>query len=282
MRRRAIVTALFVAVSLVAVATGCKASPVTPRKPQVVPPAVKSAGVLRAGVDLAYPPFGGIDKEQRAGLDVDVASAIAERLGLTVEFVDVKPSEAASALAEGEVDAVFSVPLTGVGSGAEFAGAYISDAPALFSRAGTGSVEASLSAESVIGASVGVQRNSEAFWILEDQLGEGETVPFDSLREAIDELNDGKVDFVAGDALVGAYIARDTPGIRFVGQVAPATPLGVAVAPVNTTLAEAIRSALDGLAADGVLDTVRAKWVGDLPRLKLSEENTGAAGAPAQ
>lgn len=282
MRRRILVMALLVGLTAVLLASGCKANPAQPRKAQVAPPAVKTAGVLRAGVDLAYPPFGGIDKEQRAGLDVDVASAIAQRLGVTVEFVDVKPSEAASALADGSVDAVFSVPLTGVGGGAEFAGAYVSDAPALFSRAGTGSVEASLTAESVIGASVGAQRNSEAFWILEDQLGEGETVQLDSLREAIDELNDGKIDFVAGDALVGAYIARDTPGIRFVGQISPATPLGVAVAPANAALADAIRSALDGLAADGVLDTVRAKWVGDLPRLKLSDEESATTGAPAQ
>lgn len=267
--RIAAAVAVLCAVVLLA---GCQEDPKKPRKPTVSVPAISTEGVLKAGVDLSYPPFAGVDKEQTAGLDVDVASAVAERLGLKVEFADVKPSEAASALAEGSVDVVFSVPLTGEGTGTEFAGAYVSNAPAFFSNAGTGSVDASITVEKVVGTAIGVQRNSEAFWLLEDDLGEGETVQFDSLREAIDDLNDGKVDYVAGDALVGAYIARDTPGIRYMGQVAPATPLGMAVKAENTALSEALRSALDGLTADGVIDTIRRKWVGELPRFKLASE----------
>lgn len=275
--RIAAVVTLLAALVLLA---GCQQDPKKPRKPVVSVPAVATEGVLKAGVDLSYPPFAGVDKEQTAGLDVDVASAVAERLGLKVEFVDVPPSQAASALAEGRVDVVFSVPLTGEGSGTEFAGAYVSDAPAFFSNVGTGSVDASITTEKVVGTAIGVQRNSEAYWLLEDELGEGETVQFDSLREAIDDLNDGKVDFVAGDALIGAYIARDTPGIRYTGQVAPATPLGMAVKAENTALAEALRSALDGLTADGVVDTIRRKWVGEVPRLKLaSEPETTAPGS---
>ncbi len=63
-----------------------------------------------------------------------------------------------------------------------------------------------------------------------------------------------------------------------VGQLKPATLIGIGVHPENTTLAEAVRSQARRADADGVLTTIRTKWVADLPKLKLpaSAEATGA------
>ena len=88
--------------SSLAVAVACAPKPEPKPEPKMAPPAVKTAGVLVAGVDLDVPPFAGVDQGKQAGIDVDVAAAIADRLGLAVSYVDVKPSEAASALAEGD------------------------------------------------------------------------------------------------------------------------------------------------------------------------------------
>ncbi|MDH4140496.1 MAG: hypothetical protein OEV43_07985, partial [Coriobacteriia bacterium] len=54
------------------------------------------------------------------------------------------------------------------------------------------------------------------------------------------------------------------------GQVEPATPVGVAVKQDATELEDAVRSALDELAAGGVMETIRTKWVGDLPALETA------------
>ncbi len=103
MRRKILV--LCVAVALVAsvgMLSACKKKDTSSAiQPQVTPPAIKEAGTLRVGVDLAYPPFAGEDNGQKVGIDIDVASALAERLGLKVALVDVKASEAATALADG-------------------------------------------------------------------------------------------------------------------------------------------------------------------------------------
>ena len=71
--------------------------------------------------------------------------------------------------------------------------------------------------------------------------------------------------------------------MHFAGQMEPATLLGVAVAPENAKLADATREALDGLAADGVLDAIRGKWVGSLAKLKVaaSDEASETSGADA-
>jgi ABC-type amino acid transport substrate-binding protein len=120
---------------------------------------------------------------------------------------------------------------------------------------------------------VGVQTGSAASWALEDALGYGATEQYGTLREALQALAAGKVRLVAGDALVGAYIARDLTAVRLVGQLGTALPLGVAVAKDNTVLADAVRTSLDDLAAVGTLKTIRRTWVGEIPELVVSQQD---------
>jgi ABC-type amino acid transport substrate-binding protein len=173
---------------------------------------------------------------------------------------------------------VFSVPVSGADlSRLTPAGTYLTDAPAAFvATEGTASVEPSLTLDSLPPGKVAVQNGSPAFWLLTSEFGEKGVESFDSLREALEALSSGDVAVAAGDALVGAYIARDLPQVRFAGQLAPATPLAVAVGPENAELSDAVRVALDELAADGVLDSVRNKWVGDLPELTVPDTGDDA------
>jgi polar amino acid transport system substrate-binding protein len=258
---------------------GCKPDAVEKPQPKVAPPAIKAAGTLRVGVDLATPPYAGVDLGKKAGIDVDVAAAVAEQLGLEVAYVDVKPSDAATALAQGKADVVLSVPFVGSGSSqVTLAGTYITSAPAFFvTTEGTASVEPSITIDTVAVPKVGAQAESQAFWMLTDQLGPDAVQSYGSLRDAIEALDAGTAELVAGDALVGAYIIRDFPQVSFAGQVGPGVPLAAAVALENTTLADGVRGALDQLAADGVLQFVRTKWVGELPELTVQESADSTA-----
>jgi ABC-type amino acid transport substrate-binding protein len=264
--------------------TGC-GSPqaATTVKPKLAPPAIKQAGVLRAGVDLSYPPFAGTDRGKRAGIDVDVASALAGRLGLRVQFVDVKASQVATALAHGDADIVLSAPFSAdVVTRASIAGTYLSDGPALFARDTSETATATASILADDDARIGAQQGSEAYWQVLGDLGPEHVSAYPSLREALEGLGRGDVSAVAGDALVGAYIVRDLSGVRYVGTIAPAHLLGVAVAEDNAKLNDAIRNQLDDLAADGALSAIRTAWVGRLPKLPLPSAGTTAdAGADA-
>lgn len=264
--------ALGLAASLVL--AGCSKPKQEVLKPKVAPPAVAKAGVLRAGVDLSYPPFGGSDNGRNAGIDVDVASAVASKLGLKVELVDVKPSDAAAALAANKADVVFSVPITAESlSGAGMAGTYIADGPGLFVMA-SGSAQPSMTVDMLGGDNtVGVQKDTPAYWAVLAVVGTEESMHiYNTLGEAFGGLAKGEVKVVAADALVGAYMARDTAGITYAGAAGSASPLGVAVRSDNAALSDAVRKSLDSLAAEGVLDTIRHKWVGDLPKLDVPAE----------
>ncbi|MDO9108219.1 MAG: transporter substrate-binding domain-containing protein [Coriobacteriia bacterium] len=285
-------TAIVLVLALAAMAACTPAAQETVMEPKLAPPAIATAGVLVAGVDFEVPPYAGKDDGRKAGMDIDVAAALAEQLGLSLETVQVAPSEAATALADGTADVVFSMPLDEASVlGATIAGTYAASGPAFFvasSEAASGSPAASASVEASDGADpvdspelltmgslgslrVGAQQDSASFWLLEYELGEGAVEAYPTVRAAFDALAVGQVDVVASDALVGAYIARDFAGVRFAGQPTLATLLGVGAAVENTELADVVRVALDKLAADGVLDAIRVKWVGELPELETIE-----------
>jgi polar amino acid transport system substrate-binding protein len=262
----ALVLAMLVAVG------GCKKKAEGPTlEPKVKPPVIGTAGTLKAGVDLDYPPFGGSANGEKVGIDVDVAAAIAERLGLKLELVDVKPKDIASALNSGKVDimlgatAITDAVLADVSS----AGSYLTDGPGIFAKVAEGSQITTVTPDQLPGKRVAAQEGSVAFWALESDYGDGFTKKYGSLKEAIDALEKGEVDYVVGDSAVAAYIARDFKDVRFVGQYGDATPLGVAVKKDATELETQVRAVLDALAADGTLDTIRSKWLGDLPTLAV-------------
>jgi polar amino acid transport system substrate-binding protein len=278
------VAGVAVAVAVAAAATlsalsGCDAPQAAEQiKPQIAPPAIKKAGTLRVGVDLSYPPFGGVDQGAQAGIDVEVAKALAGRLGLNAEPVDVRSSEAATALAQGDVDLVLSAPFSAdIITRATFAGTYLADGPVLFA---TGSLAAAATTDSVLSADsivIGTQERSEAYWLVNAERGTDGVKTYPTLKMAFDALESGEVKAVACDAAVGAYIARDRPDVRYVGMLGPVHLLGVAVSSQNAKLADVVRSTLDKLVSDGAIDAIRRAWLGQLPRLsppRIEESET--------
>jgi polar amino acid transport system substrate-binding protein len=241
-------------------------------EPKITPPLIASEGVLRAGVDLSYPPFAGKDNGQQVGIDIDVAAALAERLGLTLEIIDVKTTDIPAALKGKQIDvALAAMPITdAVLAGVTPAGSYITDGSAFFSAVASGTDVPEVSAANVGGMKVGCQKESATFWKLESDYGVGFAESFDSLRDAFDALEAGDIDVVAADAVVGAYISRDYAEVRFTGNYGSPTALGVTVAPDSADLEAAVREALDGLSSDGILETIRTKWVGGLMSLEAS------------
>lgn len=271
--RRSIVALL----ALVLLLAGCapQAAPEPVAEPKVAPPVIGEAGVLRVGVDLEYPPFAGTDKGQDAGIDIDVAAALANELGLSMRLVQVAPSDVATALAGGDVDVVMSVPFSDEAMvGSSIAGSYITNAPAFFASA---EESAAVTLDTLADRRIGAQQGSPAFWMLTYELGDEAVVAFPTLREAFEAAEAGDIDVIGCDAIVGAYIAEDFETLRFAGQIASATPLSVAVGTEAMELGQVVREALDALAANGVLDTIRSKWVGDLPELSIE-----ASGTPAE
>src|SRR6266508_5022122 len=78
--------ALLLAYTILAVATQLGAS-VAGQGPDPVWATARQRGTLRVAVDFGYYPFSGVQQGQPIGYDIDLAQAIAQKLGLRAEFV---------------------------------------------------------------------------------------------------------------------------------------------------------------------------------------------------
>ncbi len=246
----------------------------TARTPTVKPPTIAKAGELSVAVDMSYPPFADKTGQDRVGWDVDVAAAVADRLGLKLVLVDAKPEAAAKLLTGKKVDLVMG-DLTisrALDLDIAFAGSYASDAPAVFASRG-----ATVSADALGGKRIAVQKGSEAFWLLSDIYGDQALMTYPTLREAMTAVIGGQADVAAGDAIIGGYMLRDFPKLALAGQLSRAAPVGVGVSKDSPTLEDAVRRALDEMSSQGILATLRRKWVGDLPQLKSPGVVTSAS-----
>ena len=274
--RRAVSLSIVLALTVaLALSAGCSSEPETPvLEPKIAPPVIGKAGVLRVGVDADYPPFAGKDQGTEAGIDVDIAAAIAERLGLRLELVPVKPDTVAAAINDGRVDiALGATTITdAVLADMSTAGSYLINGPALFSVVESGTPAPELDLGGLRGLRVAAQSESAAYWVIESEYGAEYAHTFGTLREAFEALVAGDEDVVAGDAAVGAYIARDFDGVRIVGQIGTAAPLGVVVRKDAVELEAEVRGVLDALSSEGVLGTITRKWLGEFPALEVSSE----------
>ena len=103
------------------------------KSPTVSSPTIGQSGTLRVGVNTEKSPLAGMssDGERIIGIDVDVAAAIADELGLKLSIVDVG-SDPAGALSNGKVDIVMDIDSSDAPSGVWVSERYVPTGIALF------------------------------------------------------------------------------------------------------------------------------------------------------
>lgn len=234
--------------------------------PQVGAPVIAQDGVLTVGITPSTLPYTYLDSSTNSyrGLDVDVACALAEELGLTVRFVSVSGSD--DALAQG-VDVYVATNAVSAPD-MRIVGTYEETASAFF-RKGSNTV---LSAADLEGKTVGVNAGSNSSALL-DRLSVSVTKrEFDTVNEAFAALDAGTVDYVLADAYMGAYIAHTYSDISFAGAVGESVPKGVAVSLANQELQTVVEDVFLRMQTNGRLSLLRSSWLGDLPTLDTNTQ----------
>ncbi|WP_082629883.1 substrate-binding periplasmic protein [Olsenella massiliensis] len=238
----------------------------TPSRPQVeqtVPDsALVTPGTLTVGVNLhgtmvplCYQADGAV-----AGLDVDLASALADQMGLKVKFVDV--SDPASSL--GTVcDVVMGQQASDQGV-YTLVGAYAETASAFFHKGSMGVARVEDLSSKKIGMQAGsVSSSALAATGLNVTVKDG----YANLNDAFAALDRGEVDYVLCEAYSGAYLARGYGDVSFAGTLAAPVAEGMACASSNAELQTALGAAFDTIQGNGIYDLTRTRWMGDFAKL---------------
>ncbi len=253
------------------------------KSPQIEPPAIGESGTLRVGVDTGKAPLAGIMESNRAivGLDVDIAAAIANELGLKLSIVDVG-SDAASALAEGTVDIVMGVNQSEADGSFWVSQTYLPTGIALFSTNPDAGAPAADS-----GATFAAQISSTSAWAVSNEFGAGSLEAASTLPEAFSALRNGQVDYVAADAVIGLYTAHSQEMDAYLcAMLSRVGGYVIGASSSNADLQSAISQAVQNVTSGGILDVIERKWLGttlDLSAVPLTAAAEGSgSGAASQ
>ena len=231
-------------------------------KPTVSAPTIMEDGTLTVAVDASDAPqaMEGTDGEP-TGYYVDVARALAQRMGLKVKIVSVASAERAL---DGKADVFIGASASDAPDDATVFGSVGEDASAVFVKADGSQNASDITAEDMADGTVAVQDSSASQDALVRAGITASQKAYANVNECFKALAAGEVQYVACDATAGAYLARAYRDVSFAGTIGKASSFGFAVSDTGD-LESVVSDALDALAQDGTLDAVRSAWYGDLP-----------------
>ena len=226
-------------------------------------------GTLQILSDIAYAPieFYEAGTNEATGLDVDLADALGEKLGVEVEFINTGFDGIIPALLAGDGDVIMSAMTITTEREAE-----IDFIPYINVGTGTlvaaGNPEGIAALEDLCGLTVAVQEGTIQQDML-DELNAGdcsdnqmEVVTFDQNPLAVEELRVGGADAVLADFPVALNDANESDGeLEVVGDQFPTLmPYGIGLSKESTELKSALEDALQEIKDDGTYESILAEW----------------------
>ncbi len=257
-RASILVVSLVAALSLALLLVGCSSGEYTPEaKEQTVSnTALNSAGTLRVGVNASNAPYAAESSGSIVGIDVDIAAALADEMGLKLELVDVG-TNASDAFEKENVDIVMGVDEAN--SAYWMSDSYLNSGIALF--ASSESEQAPTKSGSF---KIAAQSASMSAWEVSDHYGDDCLENETDLQTAFTALQSGTVAYVAADSTIGEYVAHSSNIEAYpIALLQEPVAYSIAVSASNSALQEAVANALDTIDGGGIINVVKKKWLGD-------------------
>ena len=265
--------------------TGSSAPTPNPQTPTVAPPTdLITPGTLTVGSDTTYPPFESIDTAtgQAKGFDVDLITAIAQRMGLKANVVTTKFDTIIDDLAARRFDVVISaLSVTPDRQKKVDFVPYLSVGESLLVQAGN---PLNLkSAADLCGKNVGVQdgtteqidlKTASAACVKAGKPAINVTTLQDQTA-VIQLLANNRVVATYQDSPLTDYYNKLNPGQFTVGgSVVNAGPEGIAVRKGDTSMFNAVQTVFNQLKASGAYHSLILKWGFTSEEISLIDRRT--------
>jgi polar amino acid transport system substrate-binding protein len=216
-------------------------------------------GVLQVGSCLDYPPFESVKGGDEVGFDVDLTEAIAERLGLEVQWVRADFDTIFTAVAGNQFDmvAAASTITEEREQVVDFSDPYYNSRQALVVNTAE-TPDIASTADIGEGDVVGVQRGTTGKdWADENLAPQGaEITTFTAAPDAFRDLEAGNIQAVVNDEPSSAEIVKDLQGVEVVEAIDTDEEYGFPFSPENPELREAVNQALAEVIADGTYQQI--------------------------
>jgi len=224
---------------------------------------VKARGTLQVALEGTYPPFDSKNAQgDLVGYDVDVAKALAAKLGVKPVFITTEWSGIIAGLKAGKYDVIVNqVGITAQRKEAfDFSPPYTYSVSQLIQRKNDDRAFKSL--DDLKGHKLGVSLGSN----YNDMAKAVPGIIVETYPGAAEELSDvasGRIDAALNDRLTLAYLLKTAPlPLRAGASVGDPTEMGIPFRKDNPKFAKAINDAIGSLKQDGTLTKISQKWFG--------------------
>ena len=214
---------------------------------------------LRLVGDRDYPPLTYLAEGVPAGLDVDIARVIAQRLDIDLEIELMDWEAAQQQVRDGRADGLLS--LSGTRERRQiyhFVRPTVVREFGLFVRRGELVIR---DVGDLAHARVGVTAGGYPRDFLTGRTA-GTLVLIDNYEDGLRQVTAGTLDAVAADTWVAAYTIqqRHISNIRLAGSPFAKLEGGLAFGPAGATLADDVNAVIEQMERDGTLADIRARW----------------------
>ena len=225
-------------------------------------------GKLTVGTSPDFPPFENLENDQYVGLDIDLAQALADKLGLelemkTLQFDAIVPAVAAG----GQVD----LGISGITIDPEreeqvdFSDSYYIDDLSVVAMKANADITADTFADALnqAGVTIAVQSGTTAESYAQENFPNATTQPYGNATDAFAAMQAGQANAVITNKAVGAKMVSESyTDAQVIKEIATGEEYGVAVSKDNSALLDAVNDALAAITDDGTLDSIVNKYFG--------------------
>ena len=217
-------------------------------------------GKLTMSTNAAFPPYESTDDNGNfVGIDIDVAAAIAEKLGLELKVDDMDFDAALLAAQNGKSDLVMAgVTVTEDRQLVmDFSDSYATGIQSIIVKEDSDVATPDDLADKMIGT----QRGTTGYIYCSDDFGDEHVTPYDDGLTAVQALVNGQVDAVVIDNAPAKEFVAANPGLKILDTAYAEEDYAIGVAKGNTAMLDAINGALEELKNDGTLQAIIDKYI---------------------
>ena len=225
-------------------------------------------GVLRMGTNATFPPYEFTDENgEVAGIDAEIAAAVAEKLGMGLDITDMAFESLIPALQAGTIDIV----LAGMTVDPERAdqvnftdsyatGVQVVIVPENSDIAPVEQEDGSLAVD-LTGKTIGVQTGTTGDLYCTDDYGQENVKQFDNGPLAVAALVNGQIDCVVIDQEPAKNYVAANEGLKILDTAYANEDYAAAISNDNTELLEQVNAAMQELKDDGTLQSIIDKYI---------------------
>ena len=223
-------------------------------------------GKLTMSTNASFPPYEMVaDDGSFEGIDIEVAGAIAEKLGLELQVDDMGFDAALQAAQTGKSDMVMAgVTITEERQAVmDFSNSYANGVQVVIVKEGSPiQTVDDLANANMIGCQMGTTGYIYCSDTVENGgFGEDHVTPYDDGAAAVQALMNGQVDAVVIDNMPAQSYVAANPGLKILDGEFTNEDYAIGVAKGNTALLDAINGALEELTADGTIQSIVDKYI---------------------